>query len=137
VTIDRTADTSVVVPALTDWHEHHRQARSAIEGVQRLPAPVLVESYSVLTRLPRGLALSPVDAKKVLCGAFPDAPLTLDPAGYRALLELVAPGGLRGGAVYDALVGWTAAQAGVELLTRDARASGAYRAVGVRFRAVV
>lgn len=137
MTVDRTADTSVVVPALTDWHEHHKQARSAIEGVERLPAHVLVESYSVLTRLPRGLALSPVDAKELLRGVFPDAPLALDPAGYRALLERVAPSGLRGGAVYDAVVGWTAAQAGVELLTRDVRASETYRTVGVRFRAVV
>lgn len=137
MTIGLTADTSVVVPALTDWHEHHERARSAIEGVDRLPAYVLVESYSVLTRLPRGLALSPVDAKELLCGAFPDVPLTLDPAGYRALLERVAPGGLRGGALYDALVGWTAAQAGVELLTRDVRASETYRTVGVQFRAVV
>lgn len=137
MTNDRTADTSVVVPALTQWHEHHERARAAIERVERLPAHVLVESYSVLTRLPRGLALSPVDAMKLLCGAFPGAPFTLDPADYQVLLERIAPAGLRGGAVYDALVGWTAAKADVELLTRDARASGTYRAVGVRVRAVV
>lgn len=128
----RTADTSVVVPALAEWHEHHERARAAIVGIDRLPGHVLVESYSVLTRLPQGLAASTEKAEKALRTTFPGAPLTLDAGQYRAFMERLASTGLRGGAVYDALVGWTAAVAGVDLCTRDVRASETYRNVGVR-----
>jgi hypothetical protein len=134
ITAALTADTSVVVPALTDWHEHHAIARSATATVDRLPAHVLAESFSVLTRLPHGLALSPTDATGLLLRAFPGPPLTLDGEGHRSLLRQLATAGLRGGAVYDGLVAATAAGAAAELLTLDARAAGTYRAVGVRFR---
>jgi toxin FitB len=137
VTALQTADTSVVVPALAEWHEHHEQAREAIAGVDQLPGQVLAETHSVLTRLPQGLALTPAMALTLLRGVFPGSPLTLDPAEYWTLLERVASAGLRGGAVYDSLVGLAAAAAGAELLTRDARAAEAYRCVGVRFRLVL
>jgi PII-like signaling protein len=58
----------------------------------------------------------------------------LDAAAHRALLEILAQAGVRGGAVYDALVGWTAAHASAELLTLDARAMATYRALGVSAR---
>ena len=41
---------------------------------------------------------------------------------------------LSGGAIYDALVGASAAYAGATLLTLDRRAVRAYEAVGVDFR---
>ena len=44
-------DTSVLVPALVSWHEAHERARAAIREVSCVPAQVLVECYSVLTRL--------------------------------------------------------------------------------------
>src|SRR5687767_1073614 len=48
-----TADTCAVVAALSAWHEHHEPAAEALEDVSVLPAHVVLESYSVLTRLPR------------------------------------------------------------------------------------
>lgn len=129
-----TADTSVVVPAVLDWHEAHDVATAAIVEVVRLPAHVLVEAYSVLTRLPHGLGLAPPDASALLLDAFPGPALVLDAAANRALLETLAETGVRGGAVYDAVVGSTAAHASVELLTLDARAMATYRTVGVRVR---
>jgi hypothetical protein len=39
---------------------------------------------------------------------------------------------IAGGAVYDALVGLAAAEHGVQLATRDARARATYEAVGAR-----
>lgn len=129
-----TADTSVVVPAVLDWHEAHDVASGAIVEVVQLPAHVLIEAFSVLTRLPHGLALAPPDASTLLLDAFPGPALVLEPAAYRALLETLAETGVRGGAVYDALVGSTAAHASAELLTLDARAMATYRAVGARAR---
>jgi hypothetical protein len=46
------ADTSLVVALFASWHEAHDAAREALPGEVRLPAHVLIESYSVLTRLP-------------------------------------------------------------------------------------
>ena len=40
---------------------------------------------------------------------------------------------MAGGAIYDALIAWTAKRAGATLLTRDRRAVRVYEAVGVRF----
>lgn len=54
-------DTSVVVPALLAAHPMHAVSRSLVvrtlAGPTRpvLPSPVLVESFSVLTRMPGGL----------------------------------------------------------------------------------
>lgn len=130
----RTADTSVVVPALADWHEHHDIARAATTGIDRLPAHVLAESFSVLTRLPHGLSLAPEAAASLLLGAFPGPPLSLHAEAYRTLLQQLGEAGIRGGAVYDGLVAASAVRASAELLTLDTRAAAAYRAVGARYR---
>lgn len=134
-----TADTNVVVPALADWHEQHEPARAAIGGVDRLPAHVLAESFSVLTRLPHGLSLPPADAVDLLLAAFRGPPLTLDAEDHRKLLRQLGGAGLRGaglrgGAIYDAVVAATAAHASAELLTLDERAAATYRAVGADIR---
>lgn len=129
-----TADTSVVVPALTDWHDHHAIAHRAIAEVVSLPGHVLAEAFSVLTRLPHGLSLHPTDASALLLEAFPGQPLALPVDGYPTLLRRLAAAGLRGGAIYDGLVAASAMQAGAMLLTLDARAAGTYRAVDADFR---
>ncbi|MGH3544719.1 MAG: PIN domain-containing protein [Mycobacteriales bacterium] len=133
--IGHTADTSVVIPALTQWHQHHQTVRAVLDDVDRLPAHVLAESFSVLTRLPHGLAVLPADAAKLLRVRFPGPPLVLDSAAYARLPTRVAKAGLRGGQVYDALIAATVAAADVELLTLDTRAYPVYTAMGVRFRA--
>jgi hypothetical protein len=51
------------------------------------------------------------------------------------LAEVLAPMGIAGGAVYDAVVGLAAKAAGLVLVTRDARAL-AYRALGARIEVV-
>ncbi|WP_300007832.1 PIN domain-containing protein [Pseudonocardia sp.] len=129
-----TADTSVVIPALLDWHDHHAVARPAMLGVDTLPAHVLGESFSVLTRLPHGLSLPPSDATELLLEAFPARALTLSADGHRELLRTLAVAGVRGGAIYDGVVAATAAEADADLLTLDGRAAATYRAVGARFR---
>ncbi|MGH8775172.1 MAG: PIN domain-containing protein [Jiangellaceae bacterium] len=126
-----TVDTSVVIPALASWHEAHTTARRACREVTCLPAHTLLESISVLTRLPGGLALAPVVAVAAVTAKFPDEPLTLTSQEYRQLTETIAAISLRGGQVYDALVAATAARHGARLVSLDARAAPFYRAVGV------
>jgi hypothetical protein len=49
----------------------------------------------------------------------------------RNIVSRCSESGIEGGAVYDALVGLTAAEAGGGLLTRDVRAARTYRLLGV------
>jgi len=45
--------------------------------------------------------------------------------------------GLSGGSIYDALIALGAAEHGLRLTTRDARAARTYRSLGVAFELVV
>jgi toxin FitB len=131
-----TADTSVVVSALSRWHKHHDAAAEALDGITALPAHVLTECYSVLTRLPGGLAVPPEAAATVLASRFGDAPLQLAAADRRSLLSRLAAAGVGAGATHDGLVALEARAHERVLLTRDARAQDTYRRLGVAFRAV-
>ena len=131
-----TADTSVVVPALSRWHRHYEAAAEALDGVAALPAHVLAESYAVLTRLPGGLAVTPEAAAAVLASRFGEEPLQLATAERRTLLSTLAEAGVGGGASYDGLVALEARAHDQVLLTRDSRAQNIYRRLGVAFRLV-
>lgn len=131
-----TADSSVVVPAIAEWHARHSLARAETGAVDRLPAHALAEAFSVLTRLPHGLALTPMDAAAALLGAFPEPALILDATGHRELIERAGAAEVRGGQVHDALIGATATAAGALLLTLDRRAIQTYERMGVRYRAL-
>jgi predicted nucleic acid-binding protein len=61
---------------------------------------------------------------------FPGAWLALDADGTRDALQRAVAAGLRGGALYDALIAATAAEHGARLLSADRRARRAYEAVG-------
>lgn len=95
----------------------------------RLTTHSLAETYSVLTRLPGDARLKPTDAAVLLAANFAGsiAPHVEVSGNLPAVL---APLGIAGGAVYDALVGLAAQLAEVVLITRDARAIPTYTAVG-------
>jgi predicted nucleic acid-binding protein len=131
-----TADTSVVVPSLLAWHELHGRAASALKGVRCLPAHALAESFAVLSRLPAPRALRPSMAHRLLDQAFPDEPLTLSPPTHRSVIQRLAKAEVGGGRIYDAIIGATAAEAGVRLLTADRRAMQTYALVGATFELV-
>jgi predicted nucleic acid-binding protein len=129
-------DTSVVVAAFASWHEGHRSAAAALAGRPRVPAHVLVEAYSVLTRLPPPHR-APADlAAAFLAERFPEAPLVLPARAHLALVETAARTGLAGGAIYDALIAATARHAGATLLTRDQRARSVYDHMKVKYELV-
>jgi hypothetical protein len=104
--------------------------------VDALPAHVLVESYSVLTRLPGGLAVPAMIAARVLAERFRAPALRLEDDDREELLSKLAGAGIFGGASYDGLVGLEALAHGRLLLTLDRRAQETYRRLGVAFRVV-
>ena len=61
---------------------------------------------------------------------FPQPWLALDHDGQRACLHRAVEAGLRGGALYDALIAATAREHGATLLSADRRARDAYDAMG-------
>jgi predicted nucleic acid-binding protein len=129
--VDVLADTSVAVAIVVEDHEHHA-ATLRVVGNRRvgLAGHAAFETFSVLTRLPSPARRSPEVVVRLLSANFP---LTkyLSASGAEALLPRFASLGIAGGSVYDALVGAAAAEVGLVLLTRDARAIPVYRALQV------
>ncbi len=128
-------DSSVVIAALAPWHEAHRPARAALaEGEARLPAHVAFETTSALSRMPEGRRIAPAVVLEALERGFAQPWLSLDAAGLRDALHRAVEAGVRGGALYDALIAATAAGHSADVLSADGRALGTYRAMGVGVR---
>jgi len=129
-------DTSVLVPALVAWHPDHEAMRRALkQSVTAVPAHVLVECYSVLTRLPAPHRVAASDAAAAIAGVGLQ-PLGLPAAKHRDLVVRLAAAGVRGGAVYDGLVAATTRHHDRGLLTRDSRARATYDVLGARYTLV-
>ncbi len=126
-------DTSVVVAGFATWHAGHASAAAVLARQPRVPAHVLVEAYSVLTRLPPPHR-APADlVAAFLAERFAEPPLVLPPGGHLRLIERAACAAVSGGSVFDALIAATVLRAKARLLTRDRRAVATYRAIGVDF----
>jgi predicted nucleic acid-binding protein len=124
-------DTSAAVALCVADHDHHAAVVSAVSTRSLgLAGHAAFETFSVLTRLPPPLRRPPAAVGSLLAQSFP-ATRYLSEEGARAVLEQMAKLGLGGGAVYDALVGATAVEHGLGLLTRDRRALPVYRALAV------
>lgn len=125
------SDTSAAIPFLVRSHTAHAAVRRRAAGrASVLTSHSLAETYAVLTRLPGDARLTADDAVRLTEANFGPA-LEVPGRETAALPRILAPLGIVGGAVYDALVGLAARAAGVPLLTRDARALGTYAAIGV------
>ncbi|MGI8729080.1 MAG: PIN domain-containing protein [Solirubrobacteraceae bacterium] len=125
-------DSSIVVAALAPWHVAHAAARDALAtDDRRLIAHVAIETTSALSRMPEGRRIAPALVIEGLERAFPEAWLALDAEGSRAALRAAVDAGVRGGALYDALIAMTAEAHGVRLVSADGRARRTYDAVGV------
>ena len=122
-----------MLAALCAWHEQHEAAERALRSVAAIPAHVVVEAYSVLTRLPSGLAVPAAAAASVLARRFRQAPLRLGDTERGSVLETLAGAGVFGGASYDGLVALEARAHGRTLLTLDRRAQSTYQRLGVAF----
>lgn len=123
-------DTSVAVPLLVSRHRAHREVVHWWGGREiALCGHALAETYSVLTRLPGDLRLTPADAAELIAERFAP-PLVLGTETTTDLPGLLARLEVAGGAVHDALVALAAVEHAAELATRDGRALATYQAVG-------
>jgi predicted nucleic acid-binding protein len=117
-------DTSCMVAAVCSWHEHHPAAAAEINRRLRrgqrlcVPAPALVETYAVLTRLPPPHRLSASDAWTLVEANFVAGGRieVLDGAGYVDLGRGAAARDVAGGRTYDAVIGECAREAGAAVL---------------------
>ena len=117
-------DTSVIIPALLAWHEHHAVAFPVVkealvaESKVILPLPALVEAYAVLTRLPAPWRLRAVDAHRLLVSTFLGKAVVVGLDGDLAwdLLDDALAQGVSGGATYDAHIAACAKKAGAKCL---------------------
>lgn len=101
-----------------------------------LPAHVVIEAYSVLTRLPSGLAVAPPLAAETLARRFSRSPLQLSQAQRKRVLPTLAGAGVFGGASYDGLVALEARAHAHGLLTLDERARSVYQRLGAEFTVI-
>ncbi len=128
----KAVDTSVVVAAFATWHEHHEAARDFIDDGVRLVEHCVLETYSVLTRLPPPHRCPPKVVRDYLKQRFDLQPLRLDAGSFQQFVLTLPDHDVTGGAAYDALVAATAAKHKASLLTCDKRAASLYESYGVR-----
>ncbi len=101
-------DTSVIIAALLENHEHHERAfdvvRAALATGAILPLPALLEAYAVMTRLPPPLRLPPQAAMWLLRTTFEATAELVAAARTDAwpLIDGLASSGISGGATFDA-----------------------------------
>jgi predicted nucleic acid-binding protein len=131
--VRQVADTSVLVAAFASWHEQHDLARRAVRSGLGAVGHVLLETYSVLTRLPEPHRAPPDLARDFLLAAVKGDPLQLDVDAAKALPGRLHECGVAGGATFDGLIALTAAAHGATLVSLDHRAADTYRRCGVRF----
>lgn len=112
-------DTSVLVAAIIEGHEHHARAwpwlERALEGrfTWAMAAHSLAETYATATRMPSGLRINPMRLFHILQENVTQSAVvvTLDPEDYWATLGELAQTGIIGGAIYDALIARAAQKA--------------------------
>lgn len=117
-------DTSVIIAGLLTWHEAHGRCLAALEvalGSKRgvaLPVPALVESYSVMTRLPAPHRLSAADAFTILRDTFQGSArlVSLEGEGLWSALGEWSTTRVAGGRAYDAHILACAKAAGARRL---------------------
>lgn len=127
-------DTSVVVAALSPWHESHDVARDACLLQPHVPSHCLFEAYSTLTRLPEPMRISGTTASDALTRAWRDRILTPSAQLFAEVLDRLARATVVGGSAYDGLVALTAHEHGAQLASLDRRAERTYRLLGISYR---
>lgn len=124
-------DSSVVVAAAAPWHTAHEAAVAALAAAPpSLVAHVALETVAALSRMPEGQRLAPAVVLEWLERRFPGRWLVLSSSASRRALHRAVAAGIRGGALYDAMIAATADHHGHTLLSADRRATAAYAAVG-------
>lgn len=122
-------DSSVLIAGLVSWHEQHEAAHQRMDQLLAsghdlvLPVHSLIETYSVLTRLPAPHRLSPQAA----CDLLEDRRASLRLTGLPEeeaweLVRRLGERGIAGGRAYDALIAASAQRGGAtRILTLNTR----------------
>jgi predicted nucleic acid-binding protein len=128
---DRPAlDTSVIVAALAPWHERHAAALAALQAALAgrqpavLPMPALLESWSVLTGMPRPHRVGAAAARDALRQTFAGKVRLAGMPAREAwqILDSVTTRGLSGGIAHDAhIVACARAASATSLLSFNRR----------------
>jgi predicted nucleic acid-binding protein len=134
--VRRAVDTSVAVAAILADHEAHEPAAEALGSTRATIAHVAMETYSVLTRLPPPHRVGATTASGIVEARMRASWVTLSRGSRPSILSRLAEADVSGGATYDGLIGLTALEHELELLSCDHRAARTYRALGVRFRLI-
>ena len=117
-------DTNCLVAVVSVWHEHHAPAitefRRGLGGGEPLllAGPSLVETYSVLTRLPKRVRVSPPEALALLEANFLTVGtlIALGAEAYAAVVREAATDGVAGGRIYNMEIASCALRAGAATL---------------------
>jgi len=124
-------DTSAALAFVQPSHRGHVTTYAALVGRSKgLAGHAVFETFSLLTRLPPPDRLTPRAAQRLIEVNFQHT-RHLSAEASAALVDQLSASGVSGGAVYDALVAASAIEHGLRLVSRDARAAGTYRAMGV------
>ena len=97
----------------------------------RLPAHAAIETTSTLSRMPEAQRMSAPLVLEALRRDFVKKWLVLSAEDQRSYLEKAVDNGVRGAALYDALIAATAVKHGAILISADRRAQSTYEAMGV------
>jgi predicted nucleic acid-binding protein len=120
----------VLIAATQGWHDHHDRARNELRRRLNdgddllLAAHALVECYSVLTRLPHSVRLTPEAAFRLIRASFVEkgTVVALAPGQYMEVLWDAARSAIAGGRIYDAVIAATARAANADaILTFNVR----------------
>lgn len=116
-------DANCLVAAVLETHVHHNETVLAIERLEAsgatatMLAHALLESYAVLTRLPGADRVDPHTAAAALADSWSDRAIAaVQPSDPWSFLNTASGEGIAGGRVYDALIGHTASDAGIDVL---------------------
>lgn len=123
-------DTSAAVAFVVADHAAHGPTWEALaDRSLGLAGHAWFETFSVLTRLPGASRRDAATVVLLLDDNFPQTRF-LDEETTVALTRSLAPAGVAGGSVYDALVASAARAHGLPLASRDRRARDTYRLIG-------
>jgi predicted nucleic acid-binding protein len=126
-------DSSVTIAAAAPWHVAHEAAVVALAADQpSLISHVAFETTAALSRMPEGQRLAPAVVLEWLQLRFGSRWLALPAAAARRALRTAVEHGIRGGALYDALIAATAGHHGHTLISADRRAAPVYSALGAQ-----
>ena len=129
----RAVDTSVLVAAFASWHLDHSLAIDELARKPLMIAHSMVETFSVLTRLPEPQRAEPSMVVEFFERNFSGDPLSLTSSDARSVPSRLVGMGVTGGASYDGLIALTALASEAMLVSLDQRAAPVYRRCGVEF----